>query len=361
MTTLFTVTYPKDGDVLSKYDGVETEHELTITVRGTAPEGTPVRVNGIAARRSNHEAFACDVPLSHNRNSIRVECGEDSRELLVWWDKASHKRFRFSLDDNILFLKDLAANPDAYRSLFDHWYMAFWREMHEEFGAKIHCNIYYQTDGFDLTEMPYRWKDEWRENASWFNLSFHALQDQPPRTYRNAQYAQIAHDYDLVCSQIRRFAGSEVISATTTVHWAECPKNALKALRDRGIAYLIGLFETHNGQCTTGYYFTPEQCDYCRARSAWYDRELGILFVDCSLVVNTVEVDQIGPLLDARAASPHSRDRIELLIHEQYFREDVPQYYQPTVKEKVRTALRWVTERGYEPVFWSDGFLGSPE
>ncbi len=49
----------------------------------------------------------------------------------------------------------------------------------------------------------------------------------------------------------------------------------------------------------------------------------------------------------------------QTIDHEQYFRTDLP-YYQPDVTEKTEQAIRWVTEHGYEPCFWSEGLLGSP-
>jgi hypothetical protein len=49
---------------------------------------------------------------------------------------------------------------------------------------------------------------------------------------------------------------------------------------------------------------------------------------------------------------------IELLIHEQYFREELMNY-QPEIKDKVIASLEWVAERGYEPCFWSEGLLGN--
>lgn len=352
------ITSPRDGDVLNRHDGVESATELVVPVRGTAPPGVPVTVNGVPVRRDG-DLFSCAVSLAARRNSIVARAGEDSHEIVVWWNKGSRKRYRFSVDDNILFLKDLGLQADQFPSLFDHWYLGFWREMHQEYGAKIHINIYYQTEGFDLTQMPDKWKDEWQENAWWLHLSFHALQDTPSRPYRNATYAQMAHDYDLVCGHIRRFAGNEVISNTTTVHWAECPKDALIALRDRGIERLIGLFWLTNGVCTTGYYLSPEQCAYCHSRDAWYDRETGLMFVSCDAVVNSLELDEIEPHLNERESSPHTGEMIELLIHEQYFRQEWP-YYCPTIQDKVRASLKWVTDRGYEPVFWGDGFLGTP-
>ena len=360
MSTALRITHPRDGDVLNRHDGVEAADNLTIMVRGDAPSGGRVLVNGIEAN-VHGATFSCNVPLARKRNLIVAQAADARDEILVWWNKGSRKRFRFSIDDNIQFLKDLGLNSGQYASLFNHWYLAFWREMHEEFGAKVHINIYYQTDGFDLTQMPAKWKEEWQANASWLHLSFHALQDKPDRIYRNAKYPQMAHDYDLVCGHIRRFAGNEVIGNTTTVHWAECPKDAIIALRDRGIERLIALFEVqgYEGECTTGYYLSREQCAFCDTRGAWYDRDTDLLFIRCTCVANAFEVDELPSVLERRTSTPDTAEMMELLIHEQYFREDLPVFYQPTVMEKVRTVLRWVTERGYEPVFWSDGFLGT--
>jgi hypothetical protein len=55
-------------------------------------------------------------------------------------------------------------------------------------------------------------------------------------------------------------------------------------------------------------------------------------------------------------ANPHTQDLMELLIHEQYFRREL-KHHQPDVFDKVETAVRWVTERGYEPTFWQEGLL----
>lgn len=352
------IHFPRHGDIINRHDGEEDQDGIMIVMQGTAPEGAPVRVNGMAAERSG-AAFSCSVRLNESSGRIVAETDAGSAVSHVFWDKGSRKRYRFSVDDNIQFLKDLGTNPAAYPSLFDHWYLAFWREMHETYGVKIHLNIYYQTDGFDLTQMPDIWKEEWRANASWFHLSFHALQDKPDRPYRNASYTQMAHDYDLVTKHIRRFAGNEVLGNTTTVHWAECPKEAVMALRDRGIENLIGLFGARHGVSTACYYLTPEESAHCDARPAWHDHETGVTFIPCAIVVNAFSPERIVQILDERAASPHTGELIELLIHEQYFRKELA-LYQPDILEKVRAAIGWATEKGYEPVFWSDVFPCAP-
>ncbi|MCP4644818.1 MAG: hypothetical protein GY851_30530 [bacterium] len=357
--TKFRLDFPLDGDILHRHDGEETSDALAIVVRGVAPVNDTVTVNGIDARRQG-DAFECEAQLTARHNTITIATGAEPQAIEVSWNRGSRKRYRFSMDDNILFLKDLGSNSGQYPSLFDHWYLGFLRDMHARFGTKVHINIYYQTDGFDLTQMPDRWRDEWEANASWLHLSFHALQDKPDRPYRNASYTQMAHDFDLVTDHIRRFAGDAVLGSTTTIHWAECPAEGVRALRDRGIETLVGLFDLRAGGCTTGYYLTPEQQAHCNARTAWRDTAMGVTFVHCPCVVNAFEAEAIPAVLDARAQSPQTGEMIELLIHEQYFRRELD-LYQPTVMQKVEASLEWVTNNGYDPVFWSDGFLGTSE
>ena len=358
------ITSPWNGDILNRHDGVETADALTIEVEGTAPPGAKVAVNGIDASLQG-TTFRCPVPIREHRATIAAtaQCGgtSSSDSITVLWDRASRPRFRFSVDDNIEFLKDLGTAPQDYASLFDHWYLAFWRSMHERFDTKVHINIYYQTveQDFNLTQMPDKWKGEWEANSDWLHLSFHALQNLPNRIYKDATPEQIGHDYDLVVGQIKRFASDAVLRNETTVHWAEAPKDACRALYDRGIRRLIGIFHSKSGKpVTTGYYLPDATSRHIAGRDYWYDPETDLTFIECDQVVNGYQVDAIVPWLDKQAASPHTSELIELLIHEQYFREELPNF-QPDVKDKVVNALTWVTEGGYEPVFWGDGFVGN--
>jgi len=225
---------PCDGDIVNRHDGTPITGALLLRVEGVAPPGIGVTVSvqgqpgqpaeSVAARREG-ERFTADVRVRDHVSTLTATCAAGSARARILWDSSSRPRYRFSIDDNILFLKDLARGD--YASLFDHWYLRFWREIHQRYGTKVHVNIYYQTDEsvfdgaqFTLLEMPVRFKSEWRENADWLHLTFHARQNKPDRPYKDATYQQIAADYSAVTEQIRRFAGDEVLSSFTTVHWA---------------------------------------------------------------------------------------------------------------------------------------------
>jgi hypothetical protein len=350
------ITSPWDGDVLNRHDGTETDQGLTITIEGIAPADQEVLVAGQPATRSG-ERFSAEVTLSAERSTITAQCRAGADSVRLIYDRRSRRRYRFSVDDNILFLRDLTR--DMPKSLFDHWYLAFWREMNERFGAKIHINIYHQCEGFILPEMPDIWREEWAANAHWLHLSFHALQNEPSWIYRNAPGRRIARDFEWVTDEIERFATLKVTGNTTTVHWAEATREGCIALRERGIERLIALPGFHpDGAPKTSYYLDPAHVQHLLERDAWWDPETDVIFIACDEVVNSHSLENVPAVLDEQEKSPHTSELIELLIHEQYFREELMNY-QPEIKDKVIASLEWVSERGYEPCFWSEGLLGN--
>ena len=86
------------------------------------------------------------------------------------------RSYRLSLDDNIWFLQDIARS--GYASLFDNPYLRMYRDIHEQYGTKVHINIYYEcpeNGGFTLREFPDRYQPEWERNADWLRLSLYQI------------------------------------------------------------------------------------------------------------------------------------------------------------------------------------------
>lgn len=371
------ISTPKNGDILNHHDGSPTQEGLAISVAGIAAQGRPVSVvcegadeiGGVPRYRAESEAtaagtaFSAAVKLHGRHNTLTAISGEEKDTVQVLWDRDSFPRYRLSLDDNILLLKDLAQG--SYRSLFDHWYLAFWRSIHHHFGTKVHLNIYHQTDpsvwdgpSFQLPLMPDRFRGEWQDNADWLRLSFHAWQHKPDRPYKDAGYDQVARDYERVMEQIRRFAGQELTGTYTTVHWAETTRDGARALRDRGVKGLIGGFDERQNAPFTRYYLSSELADYVATRDYWWDPDMDMIFVSCDMVVDWKTMDAVLPRLQKVSSSPHTSELIELIVHEYRFRKEQPGY-QADIQEKVLRTVEWVSERGYRPVFWSDGFVGA--
>jgi len=362
------IVRPVPGDILNRNDGDVTPAGLAITVAVEAPADSRVSVNGQkpsgseeSAQRNNRFLFR--IILSKTTNRIVAKAVVDGRRATdsatFIWDRNSFKRYRFSVDDNILFLIDLARKAPS--SMFDDPYLAFWLRMHQKFGVNVHFNIYYRTEGFDLTQMPDRYRAEWQRNADWIRLTFHGLEDEPPRPYLSASYEKMRKDFLMVTNEIKRFAGPELLSPFTTIHWGEAPLEACRALRDNGIRGLAGYFvlDPETGKPIVSYYLDKDRALHLNGRDCWYDAEEDLLFVKHDLVVNAVPLGSIPSHLDSVASDPHRSEVMEVMVHEQYFRPEL-KYFQPDIQERVIAALEWLGAHGYRSVFYDDGLLGAP-
>jgi len=335
---------------------------LAIRVKGEAPLGDRVMVAGVAAHRAGTH-FEANVTLGERENEIGVVSdgpgGHLEHRVRVLWDRHSRPRYRFSIDDNSFFLRDVA--EQGYGSLFECPYLAIVRDLQQRYGAKFVLNVYYTTgDGFDLPQFPDRYRGEWRDNAHWLKLAFHARADLPARPYQYASPETLLADWQQVDEQIVRFAGQEVCSPPTVIHWGMVQPAALRPLYEHGVRTLSGFFTHRQGVWDVNYWLDDTRSEYLSRHDALMDFDSGIVFSNVDLVCNSTPIDHIESTLEAMAADPHRVEIVDLFTHEQYF---WPFYsnYLPDHAQRLDTAIRWVTERGYEPVFFHEGLLGGPD
>ena len=344
---------PIDGDMLTEYDGKVSEGTLLTEVKVSAPSGMKLKINGTVATW-NDGKFTAFIKLKNYRNDIEAVdsvSGEKST-IVIYWLRDAVNKYRLSLDDNIWFLKDINSNSGKYKSIFENPYLGFLKEVHDTYGTKIHLNLFYQTDGFNLSDMTDKFKSEWKDNAGWLRLSFHALQEFPDRPYHIAGYDQVKNDCIMVKEQIRRFAGEEMMGPVTTLHWGAAVVEGTRALRDQGYLALAGYFSAE-GADTVSYYLDDKQRMHVNNRFLWRDNREGIIFSRMALVVNTVKLEEILPYLSSLRSDSHRPAYVDLMIHEQYF---YPSYfaYQPDYRQKVLTAVKWAADSGYKPAFLSE-------
>jgi hypothetical protein len=347
---------PIDGDMLCEYDGRVENGSLSTTVRIAAPESSNIIINGVEAKLLDNLFFS-EVDLKDYENVIEVEDGisGEKQSIRVFWLKNFTNRYRLSLDDNIWFLKDVSDHARQYKSIFENSYLALLKEVHETYGTKIHINIYYQTAGFNLSQMTTKFRNEWKENAGWLRLSFHALQNDPDVPYINAGYKQVKTDCDMVKEQIRRFAGEELMGPVTTLHWGEATIEGCRALRDSGYTALAGYFryEIGDDEYPVSYYLDKERRQHLSKRSIWRDNREGVIFSKIAIVINNHDLEQIIPYLDDYKKRINNTGFMDLMIHEQYFYSSYKDY-QPDYRQKVLTAVKWATDNGYKPAFLSE-------
>lgn len=353
---------PFDGAVLNRRLGAPVPGGLRIRVTGRAPADDRVSVNGLQAERAG-ERFAVDVILRERETEI-VAVGEgrgghSMDRVRVVWDRNSRPRYRFAIDDNGYFLRDIARS--SYGSLFDCFYLDMLRGLHRTYGARFVLNIFFAIgDDFSLPRFPDRYRGEWRDNADWLKLSFHARSEFPDKPYLEAPPERLLADFDDVVGEIHRFAGPEACAPTTVIHWGVIRPEARRPLTARGVGVLSGYFELVRGAWTVNYLLDDERSEYLSRHDAWKDFESGLVFSKIDLVANLTPLERIVPTLEALASDPGRAEIMDLLTHEQYFWPFYPRFI-PDHARRLEAAVRWATEHGYEPVFLDEGFLGVPE
>ena len=356
------IKQPFHGAILNRRHGEEVDGGLKIPVSGEAPLHTHVVVNGTPAQRIGTR-FVSEIVLREKETAIRAtsegSLGRYEHEVQVVWDRHSQPRYRFSIDDNSFFLRDIAQRN--YASLFDCFYLDTLRQLNTRYGASFVLNIYYTTeDGFELKQFPDRYKGEWQDNADWLKLAFHAYADAPARPYQYAPAEQLMTHLDQVAEQIHRFAGEQSYSPPTVIHWGMVQPSALKPLAQRGVRVLSGNFVCSDGIWDINYFLDSVQSEYLSRHDALMDFDSGIVFSNIDIVCNNTPLDNTIPTLEPLVQDPNRAEILDMFTHEQFF---WPFYrgYLADHAQRLETAIRWATEHGYKPVFFHEGFLGVPE
>jgi len=322
------INFPIDGDMLHARDGSLTAGGLRINVAGT------------------------EVLLDKYENTIEVMDGTTGRkkQVRIYWLPNFAGGYRLSIDDNIWFLRDIHRHEEIYTSIFDNPYLAFLRGLHLAYKTKIHLNLFYETDGFNLSQLSDKFAAEWKAQASWLRLSFHALGEFPDKPYQKADYATVKRDGERVMNEIRRFAGPGLMGPVTTLHWGEATVEGSRALRDLGYKGQLGYFNVDDELPPVSYYLDVEQRRHIKKRFIWKDTGEDIVFIRSSIVIDKTDLSKIRPHLDSYRTKGGLPPYVDLLVHEQYY---YPSYfnYQPDFMDRIRTAVGWAVDNGYESKF----------
>jgi hypothetical protein len=345
------IVFPIDGDMLHARDGVVVDGGLKIEVIVTAAAGNAISIGGIEAAEKEGRYSAGIVLSGYDQTIVvRNETTVEEKSVRVYWLPRFANGYRVSIDDNIWFLRDIHQHAGVYTSIFDNPYLAFLRELHDTYGTKIHINLFYETDGFNLSQLSDEFSAEWKAQASWLRLSFHALGEFPDKPYQHAGYATAMKDATLVMNEIRRFAGPELMGPVTTLHWGEATVEGARALRDLGYKGILGYFNVDDERPAVSYYLDVPQRRNIKRRFVWKDNRQDIVFIRSSMVIDKTDLVDIRPWLDGYRAKGGLPPYVDLLVHEQYF---YPFYfnYQPDFMDRMRSAVSWAVENGYESRF----------
>ena len=253
------------------------------------------------------------------------------------------KNFCFTVDDNIRFLKEICER--GYESIFDHPYAALLRRLHDRFDLKIQLNLFYRAESFNLSMMTDKYASEWKSCADWLKLSFHSELENV-RPYQNSDYTEVYGHCSAVQDEILRFASSDSLGKTTTVHYCQTTDEGVKALKDNDVKGLLGLFGTES-RPGTSYSLDPITAGAIRnGATVWRE---GVAFAALDMVINNFRMEEIPPTLSEIL----NRNELHVMIHEQYFYPDY-KAYQPDFEDKLILVFATLAENGFVSRFFEE-------
>ncbi|OGV69406.1 MAG: hypothetical protein A2283_11235 [Lentisphaerae bacterium RIFOXYA12_FULL_48_11] len=292
------------------------------------------------------------------RNGKQVETG-----CRVVWAKKVYKRYRCYIDDHSFFFRDILQKN--YKSLFDCFYLGQLRELNRRYQTKFNLNCFNSTPerDFNLSMFPDKYKSEFEDNADWLRLAFHAENEFPNEPYREAPPEKLAADFDLVAKELKRIAG-KAYTPGLQIHWAMVRADSYKVLAQRGVRMLPtgGRKNPGTGDKFCDFMLPNSITAYIRENQGWMDFDSGIIFYNGGMpsTCEWVPVEQTIPLMHRKLDNPRLNMLVNIAGHEQYW---WPFYknYKKDIFDRWEAALRYITERGYKPIWIEDGFFGGVE
>ncbi|MBR2358313.1 MAG: hypothetical protein IKA65_09865 [Lentisphaeria bacterium] len=381
----------REGAIVNRHHGMETDRSLTVVVEGVNTFGTPVRVNGKLARQTGLH-FSASVELTEKINIVEAATttcyGEFTQKITLVWDKKSFRRCNFYIDDHIFLFTDLAEMRP--RKAFDHFYLKKLKELHDKYGLKVTLNTFYHNahKPFTLDKMPDIWRDEFAANSHWLKFALHAYSEFPDRPYAESSCKDFRRDYDLLQKEITRFAGENSFIEPVVLHWNNISPGVANELLKLGCkCYSESMRhrvmatppadeltdEERQHKFRSEIYVSPhepiarhygfaEEIDYLEKYSAIYDPGLKIFFHHDWIICNLLGLKDIPELFQQTLsrAELYKTDIFSAGGHEQY---SFPYYgnYQPDHLQKLEETIRLMVETAQcKPVFYQDGLLGNP-
>lgn len=356
--------FPIDGDCINPREGELFKGGIRIKVKVQAPIGHEITVCGhTAVYEDGYYTATVELRAFKNTLCARDKTSGCEQKITVCFLAEANKKYRLFSDDNILFLADINEYKDEYNSIFDNPYLAIYRKAHDLYGAKVHINLFFQFDAaakkhfsperpdFDLTRMTDKFRDEFRANGSWLKLSFHAKAEMPNKPYANASAEEITRDCIRLNRELLRFAGPEVFSDCTTIHFAETTEEGTRALRSLGYRALEGDFV--KSSCPCGYHYPEEMVDHIMTRDFYYDPEIDIFFCRTDIVLNDSTLEQNMKKMRELIENPCEGGYLDILMHEQYYYEDY-RNHKPDFADRILLPCKFLWENGYTGAFISD-------
>lgn len=255
-----------------------------------------------------------------------------------------HKVVHISFDDVVMVLKELRDHADEYESIFDCRFFKDLKDLQDSYGAKFTLFIFEETSDFTIVEIPRKFKNEFKANASWLRFGFHA---KAPDSSRDLAPYDFLSSFCRVRSAIEEFADSSSVSSVLRLDYYYATDSMVTEMNRTG--YVTGLLCADDERVS--YNLTPQenkllqQCFFIQKDVKYFKTDVRY--------ENVWSVDYSLALLQ-------NRDTLVLFTHEWAYLPQTPLQWMsrhlitPSLqanwrtRQKVRESIKWLQEHKYK-------------
>lgn len=190
----------------------------------------------------------------------------------------SNKYAHFSIDDTIKIFKDLYRNQEKYNSIFQNDTLKYLKELNDTYGIVVSCYCWYEDNGFNLSMMPDKYREEFKENSNWLKFGFHAYDTNTNYT-TDSDPTKLLEDYNKTVNEIIRITGtSDSIDNIIRLHYYSGSKECIESIKntDNGIKGLL----TADDFETKSYYFDNNISQIIYSNDIYIDNSLYFINTD---------------------------------------------------------------------------------
>ena len=242
------------------------------------------------------------------------------------------RMYNFFIDDNVFFFTDIVKH--SFKSVFDNFYLAGLKSMHQKYGVKFTLNSFYHNfhePEFDLSLVDDRYKSEFEKNSDWLRFAFHGDSEYPEYPYSEAYPEKYPEHYEKWLSAMKRIVGEQSLIAPVIYHYFGATPEIRRYMRERGMKF-------HTMQNETKLQYNAEFDQY-------------ELSVDAILNLFLDDIDSICKTLEDKIVS--GQQKILIGSHEQYAYRHYVNYI-PKYFDEIEAACSTMKKHGFEPVYFNE-------
>ena len=244
------------------------------------------------------------------------------------------KKMHVSFDDVIDVFIDLTQNEQEYESIFDNEMLAWLKDLHEKYGMKAACYVFYEDGNFNLAVCTTKFRNEFEDNADWLKFGFHSLN---ASTVYGKDETSISGDYRKTIESLERVVSKKSITSTIRLQSYTGTKKEIEKIMFNSEVPVTSLLCADDQR--RSYYLSEKESNYIYSHDEFFDPDMRLRFISTDLRIEYI--DSINEKIKEFSGTAWNNQLGDLVVFTHEWAID------DEVKNKLENILMWGSNNEY--------------